>query len=272
MNAALAPTLTAADRCDRCSAQAYVRATLHAAQLLDLLQQQADTVYATGLRSERTDAAWRLRLDDGRDRYFTYAISRYLGPEGAPQGVLLVAHETTSSVLARATLDAEKDAFMSMASHELRTPLTSVNLSLQVIERHLRSAKPDYQDVAGLLSLARDQMSRTIRLMGDLLDVARDQSGRLVPELTPVALGPLVQRAVKQQYTLLDEGGPKLSIAAKESPVVLGDETRIEQVVTNLLSNAVKYSSAAGDIEVRDRKSTRLNSSHTDISRMPSSA
>lgn len=224
---------------------------LFASTTAQSLGQQADEVYTTGQRAEGTDEGWRLRADDGRDRHFTYAISRYLGPEGAPQGVLLVAHETTDSVLARASLNAEKDAFMSMASHELRTPLTSVNLSLQVIERHLRSPKPDYEDVAGLLSLARDQMSRAIRLMGDLLDVARDQSGRLVPDLTPVALGPLLTRSVKQQYTLLDESGPKLSVVTSESPVVLGDEARVEQVITNLLSNAVKYSPPGGLIDVR---------------------
>ncbi len=150
--------------------------------------------------------------------------------------------------------------FLSLISHELKTPLTSIKGTAQMVTRRMLKAfsagqvadpvavAARQQDLRGL-ALITNQVDRLTRLVDDLLDVSRLQSGRfeLYPtqaDLVKVAMGVVESlRPTSADHPLLVEAPPVL-------PGVL-DPVRIEQVLTNLLSNAIKYTPAGTEIRVR---------------------
>ena len=135
-----------------------------------------------------------------------------------------------------------RDEFLSVASHELYTPITSLMLSLEAM-RPSRGAARVLDSVAmnRLLELVSRQGRRLIRLVGDLLDVSRIETGRLALETTEVELGSLVRDVVERLEPDLARVG--CSVAVRASAPVTGewDGSRLDQVVTNLLSNALKF-------------------------------
>ena len=88
------------------------------------------------------------------------------------------------------------------------------------------------------------------RLIEDLLDLSRAITGKLLLDLRPVALGPIVQDAAESLAGATAEKGVKLTVAP-DPATVRGDALRLGQVVTNLVGNAVKFTPAGGDITVR---------------------
>ena len=119
--------------------------------------------------------------------------------------------------------------------------------------RTLRRGAHDPEQWRDLVEGVMAQTSRASALVDDLLDIARAQAGRLVePEArTPVDVGEAVRAAVKRQRAALDDPDQhRFNLAVDPGAVVVGDPTRMDQVLTNLLSNAVKYSPNGGEIEV----------------------
>ncbi|MBZ4418354.1 ATP-binding sensor histidine kinase [Myxococcus sp. RHSTA-1-4] len=146
--------------------------------------------------------------------------------------------------LHRRTLEALRlrEEFLSVASHELNTPMTSLSLSLQSVLRATRKGRtlePDLLDRT--VDLAWRQGQRLNRLIGELLDVSRIESGSLVLELSEVDLASLA-REVVQRFTS-DLTQTQSSVTIRGAPSVMGrwDRSRIDQVLTNLLSNALKF-------------------------------
>ncbi len=152
------------------------------------------------------------------------------------------------------------EAFLGVAGHELKTPLTTVLLSLQVLQRRaLRQMSPS-ERAAGEqhtkievslrdLELPLQQAGRLNRLVNDLLDTARIQSGRLELNLKPVGLVGIVRATVEEQSQTFSERHAVLHLPS--TPVmVFADAERIGQVVTNFLTNAFKYSREDSPVEL----------------------
>jgi two-component system sensor histidine kinase VicK len=143
-------------------------------------------------------------------------------------------------------LDRQRSEFLSVASHELKTPLTPLSLSLQGLERQVHRGLP--LDGA-MVSRARRQVNRLTHLVDYLLDLSRLEVGRFGLVREPLDLGPLVEGVVDE----FRDASPnhQLHFTAPGEPVrVLGDASRLEQVLVNLVQNAVKYSPRGGAIRV----------------------
>ncbi|MCY1074586.1 PAS domain S-box protein [Archangium lansingense] len=137
-----------------------------------------------------------------------------------------------------------RDEFLSIASHELKTPLTSLKLQFQMMHRRIERGDPDAHEperVDKLVEQAHDQVSRLARLVGDMLDIARIQTGRLAIEPGPVNAVELTREVLERMSPHLAEAGTPATLEAPERLEVEWDHFRIEQVVTNLLTNAMRY-------------------------------
>ena len=133
--------------------------------------------------------------------------------------------------------------FVADAGHELRTPLTSIRGYAELIEQ---GAAPDPADAVARIQAEAARMGS---LVDDLLQLARMDQQRPLERL-PVALGDLARTSV-DAATVANPDRRVTLTAPVDGPWVLGDETRLRQVVDNLLSNAIRYSPATEPIDVR---------------------
>ena len=137
--------------------------------------------------------------------------------------------------------------FLAMVSHELRTPLAAVKGSVDTLLEAAGELHPS--ETAQFHRIIRDQSGRMRHLIGDLLDVARIETGNLPVAPEPSELPALVEEAVSR----FQAGGKKhpLSVElAYDLPLVLADKLRVVQVLSNLLSNAAAYSPEGSPIVV----------------------
>lgn len=149
----------------------------------------------------------------------------------------------------RKQVDNMKSEFISLVSHELRTPLTSIHGSLGLINGAFSGDLPP--QVSRLISIAHQNSERLIRLVGDILDIDKIDSGGLAFDLKPEALEPLVRHAVESNRFYAAHYGVTLTLAPVDPDLQIEvDASRFTQVLANLLSNAAKFSPKDGQIEV----------------------
>jgi PAS domain S-box-containing protein len=132
-----------------------------------------------------------------------------------------------------------KDEFLSIASHELRTPVTSIKGYTQLAKTLIR--ENDLHTSDEYLEIALDQIDRMSRLILELLDVSRIETGRLEIRREPIDWSGFVRSVVDRHQTAVADRVFRLELPSV-SKEVFGDRDRLEQVLTNLLENSVKYS------------------------------
>jgi signal transduction histidine kinase/ActR/RegA family two-component response regulator len=142
--------------------------------------------------------------------------------------------------------DRAKDEFLAMLGHELRNPLSAV-INASVLLRQPALSAETRVAAEGVL---KRQTAQLDRLVNDLLDVGRVVSGKIEIEHAPVELGRVIDAAVQAIKASGRLQARSLSAHHIEAVFVLGDFTRLEQVITNLLSNAIAHTDDAGSIEV----------------------
>ena len=153
-------------------------------------------------------------------------------------------------ISARKKLERQKDEFISMASHELKTPVTSLKGFLNLLQRRLTS--PEDEKELHYLARMNAQVHKLTKLINDLLDISKMQTGQLIYRQERFDLDALVQEIVEniqgttQTHPLLLEGQTQAE--------AFGDRDRIGQVLINLLNNAIKYSPQASTVVVRVAK------------------
>jgi PAS domain S-box-containing protein len=172
----------------------------------------------------------------------------------AENEVLAVVRDITD----RKNIERMKNEFVSTVSHELRTPLTSIRGSLGLI---LGSVAGDIPPKArAMVEIAAKNSERLIRLINDILDIDKIESGKMVFDFQPVELRPLLEHAIDINRAY----GQQFDITfALESSVtnawVYADSDRLIQALTNLLSNAAKFSPVGAPVEVSlDRRGEML--------------
>ncbi|MBX9257750.1 response regulator [Desmonostoc muscorum CCALA 125] len=145
----------------------------------------------------------------------------------------------------RKQIERMKDEFISVVSHELRTPLTSIHGSLGMLASGLLPT--DSEQGKRLLQIATDSTERLVRLINDILDIERIESGKgkMEPEICNIV--DLIAQAVNVMQPLADKAGVTLCISDVSGQVWV-DCDRIVQTLTNLLSNAIKFSSAGSTV------------------------
>lgn len=132
-----------------------------------------------------------------------------------------------------------RDEFLSIASHELRTPITSLQLMVQGLTRGI--VPPSPENTLRTFALAERQIGRLSRLIDELLEVSRIQSGKVGFSLEQVDLVATV-RDVLQRFEA-DLGRARCAVTLTGDASVIGcwDRSKVEQILTNVLSNAMKF-------------------------------
>ncbi|WP_129672450.1 ATP-binding protein [Candidatus Chloroploca sp. Khr17] len=150
-----------------------------------------------------------------------------------------------------------KNDFVSTVSHELRTPLTSIQGSLQLVlgkPGNTRSASASELSPRNLelLTISLANTERLIRLINDILDLAKIEQGRIQLRREPIRPEELCQSAVRDMHALAATKQIRLEVVATPGlPAVMADRDRSIQVLINLLSNAIKFSPAGGRVLLR---------------------
>ncbi|MDD3353477.1 sensor histidine kinase [Zoogloea sp.] len=136
-------------------------------------------------------------------------------------------------------LDLLKDDFMSSVTHELRTPLTSIRAFSEML---LEDPEMDLDDRQRFLAIVVSETERLTRLVNQVLDMAKIESGHAEWDNCEVDLKEVVEQAAWSTSQLFRDKGVQLEMSLPERvPVLLADRDRLMQVVLNLLSNAVKF-------------------------------
>jgi PAS domain S-box-containing protein len=210
---------------------------------LEQVDPDSDPIGSLVLESSETQDALVIRKDRS-ERWIRYTSNSMPARDGGPKAFVVVARDVT------AELEAEqmKGDFVATVSHELRTPLTPLKgflMSLEqgLVEDSLESRREYYR-------IMLRQTERLERLINDLLDVSRIDSGKLTMEPLVIQLGEFLAEQVREAEQ--QPGARPVEFAAPDEPVcVQADPFRVGQVVSNLVSNAFKYSPADTPIEVR---------------------
>ncbi len=150
----------------------------------------------------------------------------------------------------RKEIERLKNEFISTVSHELRTPLTSIIGSLGLMRGNGLGEDPG--QVRQLIEVAHGNSERLVRLINDILDIEKIESGSMEFEMQPVDLNALVEQAIADNEGYADRFGV---ILVKERGVpdasITGDWHRLLQVMANLISNASKFSPAGSRVDVK---------------------
>jgi two-component system, sensor histidine kinase and response regulator len=161
-------------------------------------------------------------------------------------------------------LDELKSRFLSMASHELKTPLTTLIGASQLMSRRLRrrleQGRPSEEDwdreqrtLLQQTEMLAKQTEKLARLVDELLDVSRIESGKVEYRFAPVNVHRLACDVAARMQLTADRHDIRVATASSESLTIMADQDHLEQVLNNLLSNAIKYSPDGGTILLEAR-------------------
>lgn len=167
-------------------------------------------------------------------------------PIGPPEmrAVAEAFNEMTAQV--QATQQAQQD-FLANVSHDLKTPLTSIQGYSQAI---IDGAASDPVQAAKII---HEEAGRLNRMVMQLTDLARLQSGRMSMNQTPLDIGQITEAVGERLSIVAREKGVQMRVDAAPMPEVIGDGDRLAQVLMNLISNAIKYTLPGGSIHVDTR-------------------
>ncbi len=145
-------------------------------------------------------------------------------------------------------LDRLKSLFLDNVSHELRTPLTHikgfVDNMLDGVGGSISEKQKDY------LQRVEENCDRLIRLINDLLDLSRIESGKMTLQLEPLQFRPILEEVVDGMQSVARQKEIRVSFDCPSDVVVLVDTDKLKQILTNLLDNAIKYTGHGGRVQV----------------------
>jgi PAS domain S-box-containing protein len=150
--------------------------------------------------------------------------------------------------------DRRKDEFLATLAHELRNPLAPIRTGLEL----LRLSQDRPEAIARVRDVMERQVVHLVRLIDDLLDVARINTGKIELKKERVELKTIVSSAVETNLPAIETARHDLVVNIPAEPIMLNaDPTRLSQILSNLLNNATKYTRAGGRIEIAARRAGR---------------
>ncbi|WP_207420753.1 ATP-binding protein [Desertivirga brevis] len=177
---------------------------------------------------------------DGELRWMEGEVYNFLNQPGINAIVSYI-----KDITDRVNLERQKDDFIGIASHELKTPLANIKGFVSLAEK---TAKDKPENVIPFLSKAQHNITRLQRLVNDLLDISKINTGQLPYNLEVFNFSDLLKDTVKSLK--MHHKKHEFLLSAPEQVMVNGDRFRLEQVLINLLENAVKYSPEADKVLV----------------------
>ncbi|PZV13286.1 MAG: diguanylate cyclase [Pseudanabaena sp.] len=151
----------------------------------------------------------------------------------------------TSDISDRKAIERMKDEFIAVVSHELRTPLTSLHSALKILATgRLGSLSSDGKQ---MLEIADDNTERLVRLVNNLLDLQRIESGEVKMEKQVCNVAALMIQATESMQPMAQQQGVVLAVKPVDMEILV-DSDYIVQALTNLLSNAIKFSTTDGTV------------------------
>ena len=233
-----------------------------------------DRVYATGEPFVGHALPVRLQREpEGplEERYIDFVYQPIRDENGAVSGIFVEGSDVTDRKLVEDELRAanrQKDQFLAMLAHELRNPLAPIMTAAQL----LKLGRLDARSVANASEIIVRQAEHMTDLVNDLLDVSRVTRGLVTLEKEELDLNAIVAAAVEQVRPLIDTRRHALTIQLSGQPArVIGDRTRLVQVISNILNNAAKYTAPGGGIVLtvavdRDRVTVAVRDNGVGIS------
>ena len=144
---------------------------------------------------------------------------------------------------------AAKSTFLATMSHELRTPLTAILGYTELLEEELEDAGLEAGDDLGHIQRASQHL---LRVISDILDLAKIESGQVEPSYRSVRVGDLVEQVLTLTAPLVEASGAELTVRATDTTTVHTDPDKLVQILTNLVANAAAHA-GAGQITLRAR-------------------
>ncbi|PSN19372.1 hypothetical protein C7271_07635 [filamentous cyanobacterium CCP5] len=187
---------------------------------------------------------------DGQPRY---CLVTYI-PDKDEGGTVKGFFGLITDISDRKAAERIKDEFVSIVGHELRTPLTSIHGSLVLLaSKQLGSLTPEGEE---FLDICLKNTQRLTRLINDVLDLERIESGRTPLALTQCQLGDLMVQAVQGMQAIATDQQVEL-VVAPSAAMVWADPDQVMQILTNLISNAIKFSPPGGKVWLRATRHVR---------------
>lgn len=181
--------------------------------------------------------------DGGARKVFRKSIN----PMKTEGGKLIGAVAVLQDITHLAEVDRMKSDFVSAVSHEFRTPLTSISMAVGLLRE--QSAGPVNDKQRELLNAAKEDVERLTRLVNNLLDLSRIESGRLELNVAPVDVARLLELSAEPFHMQLQERKIELAYDVKGTPApVDADANKIGWVISNLIGNALRYTGPGGRI------------------------
>src|SRR5690606_620501 len=200
------------------------------------------------IAGERSDFEAEVTYDGLGKRWIKGAYAPEADDSGQSVGWVVAIIDITDRKRAEQTLreaDRCKDEFLVVLGHELRNPLASLRVGIELLQH----AEQHPETLGELRAMMERQIGHLIRLVDDLLDLARVTRGDVQLRMAPLDLAGVVRAAVELCNPLLRERGHTLAMAVEPQVLIVeGDFQRLTQVVGNLLANAAKYTEPGGRI------------------------
>jgi PAS domain S-box-containing protein len=210
------------------------------------------------VRGERIEHFETVRVaKDGRRLDISLTVSPVRDGAGRIIGASKVARDITESKRAAEALrdaDRRKGEFLALLAHELRNPLAPLRNGLEEI----RLARGEGDAVENARSMMERQLGHMVRLIDDLLDVARINQEKMELRPTRLLLADVIESALETTRPLIHAAGQTLTVSLPEEPLALeADSTRLAQVLANLLNNSAKYTEPGGHIALAAERAGR---------------
>ncbi|MDB5960052.1 MAG: pleC 1, partial [Massilia sp.] len=245
-----------------CSMLGYTGAELSAMSVVDITAEPwraptLDGLSALAAGQESVVLHKQYMRKDGSLMWATSSVSAVRGPGGQFEGVVAIVVDTTQErqteenlralAAGLAEADQRKSEFLATLAHELRNPLAPIRSGLTVLKLGADSPAA----VAKIRAMMERQVAQMVRLIDDLLDVARISGGKIELQKAPVDARTLLAAAIETSTPFIERGGHQLVVRQPQQDLVLdADAARIAQVLSNLLNNSAKYTPLGGLIEV----------------------
>ena len=183
-------------------------------------------------------------------------VSLSISPIRLPSGEIVGACKIARDITEKKRIQRMKDEFIATVSHELRTPVTTIAGPLGLLVGGAAGEMPD--KVKRLVTMAHGNCARLTRLVSDMLDLERIESGGMPFDFRSIRIKKIVEQAIELNLALAEKFGVQVRLDANAvDATVHSDRERLMQVLANLLSNAVKFSprgsEAVVSIEVLDK-------------------